>query len=299
VKALFAQRADFPLRLSDFAVVEASWGDKAAALARIASRLRIGLDAIVFADDNPGELASIAAACPVVTVHARPDGVETAAALAHVAGVFRWYASAEDRLRADDLRASEQRDALRDVGTSPDDYLRSLEVRLQYFVGAGEHLPRVAELVRKTNQFNLSLRRMNEAEIAERMEQHAGNVIAIALADRLSDSGIVGALVGRCHDGVLEVEEMAVSCRALGRRLEDGMLTQALRLMADGRAPARVAFDVSEGPRNGPARQWLAAYTGHDLAADARSVSMPFAAVDAKIVSDVVAVSVKLPEAIA
>ena len=75
------------------------------------------------------------------------------------------------------------------------------------------------------------------------------------------------------------------------------MLTQALRLMAEGRAPACVAFDVCEGPRNAPARQWLAAYTGHDLAADARSVSMPFAAVEAKPLSDAVAVSVQVPEA--
>lgn len=285
VEALFRQCDEFTLRLEDFSAIEISWDDKAAALARVANSLRIGLDAIVFVDDNPGELASVASRCPVATVHARADGHETMAALDHVAGVFQWRESAEDRLRAQDLDVSAQRDALRDAAVSPGDYLRSLQVRVQYHVDASAHLPRIAELLRKTNQFNLSLRRMSESEIADRIRQHPRNVVAASVSDRLSDSGLIAALVGTIRGDTLHVEELAFSCRALGRRLEDSVLTQALLLMAEGRSPAQVSFDIRDGPRNAPARQWLAAYSGGAVAPAAGIVSMPMAVIASKSIS--------------
>jgi FkbH-like protein len=288
VDDLFALRADFPLRLVDFSAIEVSWGDKAAALGRVAAALRIGLDAMVFVDDNPGELAAAAASSPVFTVHARPNGSETEAALAHVAGLFRWQESDEDRLRADDLHAAETRDTLARVAVSQEDYLQSLQIRLGYFVGMREHLPRMAELICRTNQFNLTLRRMNEAEIARRIEERPSNVVAIRLADRLSDSGVVGVLVGSLEEDALRIEEICVSCRALGRRLEDSMLTRALLLLAGDEPPRRVVFDVRKGPRNVPARQWLAQYAKAELTDDIACVDMSYEAIAAKPISTVI-----------
>jgi FkbH-like protein len=288
VEDLFACRTDFPLRLHDFSAVEISWDDKAAALERIATKLRIGADSVVFVDDNPGELLAVATSSPVFTVHARPDGAETEIALAHAAGLFRWRESTEDRLRADDLLASESRVALARSAGSPEDYFRSLRVQLGYFVGSRKHLARMAELVLKTNQFNLSLRRMKEAEIARRLEELPSNVIAIRLVDRLSDSGIVGVLVGSHEGDSMHVEEICVSCRALGRGLEDSMLTQALLLLAGDQAPGRFTFDLRKGPRNGPARQWLAQYAQIELADATDRVDMPFEAVVAKPNSSVI-----------
>ncbi|MDQ6620739.1 MAG: HAD-IIIC family phosphatase, partial [Pseudomonadota bacterium] len=85
VEALFAARPDFPLRLGDFSSIQASWGSKAAAVSRIAEDLRIAPDAVIFVDDNAGELEEVAEALPVVTIHARTDADETWAALSHVA----------------------------------------------------------------------------------------------------------------------------------------------------------------------------------------------------------------------
>jgi FkbH-like protein len=282
VENLFACRTDFPLCLEDFSAVDVSWGDKAAALERIAAKLRIGADAVVFVDDNPGELVDVASSSAVFTVHARPNGAETESALAHVAGIFRWHESAEDGVRAADLRAFQTRDALARPAISSEEYLRELQVKLGYFVGTRRHIPRMAELVQKTNQFNLSLRRMKEAEIARRLEERQSNVVAIRLADRLSDSGIVGVLIGSRDGDILRVEEVCVSCRALGRRLEDSMLTQALLLLSGERPPRTVAFDVHKGPRNEPARQWLSSYAKADIADDTDRVEMSFAAIEAK-----------------
>jgi FkbH-like protein len=285
VDALFARRTDFPLRLDDFSAVEVSWEDKAAALRRVAEILRIAPDAMVFIDDNAGELANVVSSLPVFTVHARPDGADTAAALDYVAGLFRWQRTKEDSLRADDLVASVARSAM-SVGTrSADEYLRSLHVELEFLIGPRQHVARLAELASKTNQFNLSLRRMNEAEIARKLDDRPSNVVAIRLGDRLSNSGIVGLVVGSRIDETLHVDELCLSCRALGRRLEDSMLTKALMLMAGEPAPDRVVFALCKGPRNEPARGWLQHYSQSSIRDDSPRLEMPFAVIAGKAIS--------------
>jgi FkbH-like protein len=292
VEELFARRDDFPLRLSDFSAIEVSWNDKPAAIGRVASALRIGCDSIVFVDDNPGELADAGASLPVITVHAGYDAAQTASVLEHVAGVFRWRRSAEDRLRADDLRASHVRAQIEQAASSPDDYLRSLQVQLDLLVGPRQQLARLAELSAKTNQFNLSLGRMSEAEIARRLVVAPSNVVAIRLTDRLSDSGIVGMVVGSRVGNALHIDELCVSCRALGRRLEDSMVTKAVVVMAGQLAPETVVFAVRKGPRNAPARDWLVRYAGAPVDDETESVEVPFDAVCARTLSSAIRIEV-------
>jgi FkbH-like protein len=292
VEALFERRRDFPLRLTDFSAIEVSWDDKRRALCRAAASMRIAPDSMVFVDDNPAELSAVAQSLPVLTVHAEDDGDATAAALDHVSGIFRWRNSIEDKLRAADLRAAEERTAIELSVASDNDYLQSLDVRLRFFVGPRAHTGRCAELSTKTNQFNLALARMNEAEIARRIDEHPSNVIAVHLADRLSDSGIVALVVGRRVDDLLHVEEVCVSCRALGRRLEDALVVKGLVLMAGSARPARLAFVVRRGPRNAPARQWLMKLTGEVLRDDAERCEVPFARVAERGLSSAIAMEV-------
>ena len=288
VEELFALRKDFPLGLDDFSAVDVSWDDRSLALDRIARALRIGADAIVFIDDNPGELVDAASSLPVFTVHAPVDAAQTAVALDHVAGLFRWSVTTEDRLRATDLRASTMRDAVFRHAPSSEDYLRSLQVRLRYHVGQREHLTRIADLVAKTNQFNLSLNRMKEAEIARRLDERRTNVVAIDLTDRLSDSGIIAAVVGSRHGETVRVNELCISCRALGRRLEDSLLTRAILLLAGDERTEAVVFDWRKGARNGPARQWLERYANTPIGDDNEYVEMSFDAIATKPISSAI-----------
>jgi FkbH-like protein len=292
VEELFARREDFPLRLSDFVTIEASWNDKVAALAKIATQLRIAPDAMVFVDDNAGELASVASSLPVFTVHAQSDARMTATAIDHVAGMFRWRQSHEDRIRADDLHASTARAELLQSAKSNDDYLRSLDVVLDFFVGSMQHASRLAELSAKTNQFNMALGRINEAQIVRRIRERPANVIAIRLADRLSDSGIIGLVVGAREDDVLRVDEVCISCRALGRRLEDSMVTKALSIMAGHVEPTQVRFALRKGARNAPAREWLARYADCVLDEDSSVVEIPFSRVATSEISRAIRVNV-------
>ncbi|HZR01622.1 MAG TPA: HAD-IIIC family phosphatase [Burkholderiales bacterium] len=277
IETLFAARPDFPLRLSHFATVQASWDDKSIALRKVADALRIDFSAMAYVDDNAGELAEIAEQLPLFTVHAGADALQTCAALNSVAGLFRWRRSREDGLRAIDIGTSARRASVAATARSRADYLRDLQVRLGYAVNDKQTLPRVHELVHKTNQFNVTLRRLSEVELARMTADENSRVVTISLEDRLSDSGLIGVVAATRDADTLIIAELCLSCRALGRHLESTMVTHALRILAGELPVSRVTFPVRIGPRNGPARKWLATYLGlnigeacSDLTAEAR-----------------------------
>lgn len=264
VERLFSERLDFPLRRSDLAVVVADWGDKAQHVATIADLLNISTDAVAFLDDNPGELAAVRTRLPGVrTLHAA-SAEASVAALRHCPGLFRFRTSIEDTLRVGDRVAGLARESEYRRAEDPMDYLRSLEVVISYRVDDPADVPRIAELSTKTNQFSTTLRRTPEAEIHRRLLAGEIRTVAVELSDRLSDSGTVAALVSRREGTTLVVEEVLISCRALGRGAEDALLAQALLLAADEDV-TDITVEWVEGPRNGPARAWLGRLAGGAL----------------------------------
>jgi len=269
VRGLFRLRRDFPLRWADFSATAIGWGDKAEGVRAIARDLNIGMDAILFVDDNPGELALVAARVPGVrTLHAKADPRGTLAGLAHAPGVWRWERSETDALRAADLAAERERKRQQLAVADPEAYLRSLHVHLQVDVRPRPHLKRLQELSQKTNQFNLAMRRLTEAELERYFLDPDGRVASIRLSDRLSDSGVVGIVAGRRRGNDLFLEEIAISCRALGRGLEDVMLAAATQALVRGWECSRVMIAHRTGPRNAPARNWLMRLTGEPLEAE-------------------------------
>ncbi len=287
VEQLFAERADFPLQRTALAAVHASWGHKADAIAEVASLLRIGTDAILFVDDNPGELAAVAESLPdVKLLHAGTDVACTARALDQYPGVWRWTRTREDSLRTADLAGSGARELLARDAASPREFLAALDVRLGFVVRPLAAHSRVYELSNKTNQFNLALSRWSEADVARRLHDATSSVVSVALADRLSDSGVICIVAGRRLDDVLVVDELCVSCRALGRHLEDTLIGRAVALIvrdtlpADGRPPARIEFAWARGPRNAPALDWLARFASTALHGDAGAVAIGWPAAE-------------------
>lgn len=259
VEALFAQRRDYPIRWGDFSAVEVAWGDKAAAVERIAKALRIAPDAMLFVDDNPGELASVVTKLPQVhTLYAHPDASLTQRAVHFYPGLWRWKVEVDDAKRILDLKANAERELLAGKVTRPAEYFRSLQVTLSFRLDSHEHLTRLADLCNKTNQFNLALRRFKLAEIAEHVDRVDACVASVQLTDRLSDSGIIAVIIAERHGEQLVVVELCVSCRAMGRQLENTVILVALRNMPIFAGCREVAFRVQHGPRNNPALEWLA-----------------------------------------
>jgi len=258
VEELFTQRQDYPLRWQDFSAIEVSWGDKVAAIERIANTLRIAPDSMLFVDDNPGELANVAMQLPQMhTVMAHTDASLTLQVVQFYPGLWRWKVEADDAKRIQDLGANAERDALAKKFTAPDEYFRSLQIALLYRYNAQEQLSRLADLCNKTNQFNLALRRFNQAELAERMSSEDTCVTSVQLTDRFADSGVIAVVVAERNRERLVVEELCISCRALGRQLESTIILLALRDMPIFTGCREVAFRVQHGPRNTPALNWL------------------------------------------
>jgi FkbH-like protein len=267
VDELFRTRRDFPLRWEHFAAHSVGWQPKSAGLERIAGSLRIDPSAILFVDDNPGELLEALLGVPGLRcVHAADDGYGTARALRYFPGLWAFERTEADALRARDLRANVERDSA--LARSADDagaYYRELGVVLTVGQNHPDQLPRVAELSSKTNQFNLALSRYSLGQVQELARSEKWQISTARLEDRLTDSGVV-AMALACRDAdTLVVHELCISCRALGRRLEDLIVAQMLVSGPVFAGTREVVFQFVEGPRNQPARRWLEEFTGAEF----------------------------------
>ncbi len=263
VEALFTQRKDYPLRWEDFSETEISWGDKSSAIERLAGSLRISTDSILFVDDNIGELVDVAMRLPQVkTVYAHHDADLTRQVIHFFPGIWQWSVKADDAKRVQDMKMNAVREAIGVNASSPIEYFRSLQVALTYFYDSEKQLCRIADLCNKTNQFNLAIRRFNEVELAECLINNDKCVASVQLTDRLSDSGVIAVIVAERRKEQVIVEELCISCRALGRQLESTILLIALRGMCIFEGCHDVVFKVQHGARNQPALKWLADLQG-------------------------------------
>src|SRR5262249_40142592 len=143
------------LKRSDIAAFVANWGDKAENLELIARNLNIGIDSLVFVDDNPVERARIRESLPMVAVPELPDDVAYYVPRLAEAGYFEAVAfTAEDRQRAEQYAANTERDALLSSSQSMEEFLRGLKMEVVFGPFAPINLTRVTQLINKTNQFN-------------------------------------------------------------------------------------------------------------------------------------------------
>jgi len=223
VEALFAAR-EMPLKLEDFVSKRINWQDKATNICAIAEELNIGLDSMVFLDDNPTERELIRQQLPMVAVPefpAQPYGLaELYAQL--VREYFSVYAlTDEDRKKTEQYWQNASRKQLEAQFTDMTDFLRSLEMKLKIERVTAECVgtPRVAQMTQKTNQFNLTTRRYTEDDIRS-MIAHGAEVWTLAVCDRFGDNGITGLMILVPENG-WRIDTMLMSCRVLGKGIEE------------------------------------------------------------------------------
>jgi FkbH-like protein len=226
-RAPFAAYPDMLLRESDITVFQANWLDKPTNLEAIARALNIGLDALVLLDDNPAERAQVRAALPMVAVPELPGDPSWFPWFLSSAGYFESVSfSEEDAARAgayaaDGARAEVQAQA-RDLG----DYLSSLQMRITIGPFDAIGRARIAQLINKSNQFNLTTRRYTESEIAALDDDVF--TARVRLSDRFGDMGMIGVIIARpttyADEAAWDLDTWLMSCRVLGRRVEEAML---------------------------------------------------------------------------
>ncbi len=229
--APFERHPEMLLRQGDISCFVANWDDKPTNLRRIASTLNIGLDSLVFLDDNPFERNLVRAALPEVAVPEVPDDEPALMpGLLAAAGYFESVAiTDDDRARAAQYAANRERAALESSVTDVAAYLRSLEMRLIWRRFDRIGLGRIVQLINKTNQFNLTTRRVTEAEVLEVMADPRAFGLQLRLLDRFGDNGIIAIVIGRLDEpgGACLIDTWLMSCRVLGRGVEAATLALA------------------------------------------------------------------------
>jgi FkbH-like protein len=222
---VFERHPGMVLALSDFAAERINWQDKASSLREIAAELGLGLDSFVFLDDNPVERDWIAQALPQVAVPELPADPADRPAFLRDAGLFdRLYLTEADLRRAESYAAQGTRSRLRAKSATLDDFLRSLEQRANIEPVGEASLARAAQLCQRTNQFNLTSRRHTMAEIEAMLASGTHEVYTLALTDRFGDSGVTGLAILSFVGEDAEIDTFLLSCRVLGRRVEDALL---------------------------------------------------------------------------
>jgi FkbH-like protein len=213
------------LKMEDFAGWRINWQDKAENVIELVSDLNLGLEAVVFIDDNLAERARVREALPDVYVPEWPHDICLYRKTLQELTCFDTpYVGEEDRQRTAMYVSERQRSGLRAQLNSLEDWLKSLEMRLTVEALTKSNLPRVAQLLNKTNQMNLSTRRLSEADLLCWATSKDNYIWTLRVADRFGDSGLTGLVSAHRDGNTLKIVDFVLSCRVFSRDIESYMI---------------------------------------------------------------------------
>jgi FkbH-like protein len=228
----FREHPEMILKEDHFAAFQANWNDKAYNLKVIARQLNIGLEALVLLDDNPAEREFVRRSLPMVAVPELPNDPSWFAWYLNNAGYFEAVTySNEDQKRAGFYAADAKRNAELVKTADLADYLDVLEMEMSVASFDLQGRQRITQLINKTNQFNLTTRRYTETEVASMEADESTFTLQIRLNDKFGDLGMIGILICKRQDDltIWEIDTWLMSCRVLGRKVEEAMLTHLVR----------------------------------------------------------------------
>jgi FkbH-like protein len=226
----FLKHPEMLLKLEHIAVFQANWNDKATNIQAIAEELNLGLDSMVFLDDNPVERGLVRKLLPQVAVPELPEDPAYYARTLTAAGYFEAVAfAAEDLKRAGFYQDNAKRASLQRQVGGVDAYLASLDMTITFQPFDATGRARIVQLINKSNQYNLTTRRYTDPEIAQAESDSQVFTLQVRLADIFGDNGMISVVI--CRPGapaVWEVDTWLMSCRVLGRKVEHMVLREIL-----------------------------------------------------------------------
>ncbi|ADG99439.1 FkbH like protein [Segniliparus rotundus DSM 44985] len=257
-RAALTEHPGVRLNVADFAVIAANWDPKPGNVAGIAETLNIGLDSLVFLDDNPSERGAVRAALPQVrTIAANADDPSLSAPALLRDGVFTSLRiTDEDRLRPQMYRAETERASFRQSVGAVEDYLAGLETEVTIAAAGEQDVVRLSQLTLRTNQYNLTTARLDPDAVRSVLRRPQSIVKTVRCHDKFGDHGLVGALFAQIDGDRLEIMHFAMSCRVLGRGVEAAALRAVLDEGADRGARDAVGSFVRSA-KNGRAADFF------------------------------------------
>ncbi len=252
------EHPDMVLRPEHFATAEIHWNDKPESLRRIAEKLNIGRDSLVFWDDSPMERGMVKSQLPEVLVPDVPaDPSEYALFLQRMTCFDVVRLTEEDRHRGQMYKEQAERDSFlsQSAPQSLEDYYASLGMVLQIEPATEQSIARIAQLTQKTNQLNLTTKRYTEADIRAKSNDSSHKVYGLSLHDRFGDLGLIGAAILEEHPSHVELDTFLMSCRALGRRVEESFASFLANVAARSNKPLLGEFLPTK--KNAPMKDLL------------------------------------------
>ncbi len=222
-KQPFLEHPDMRLKLEDVAVFKANWGNKAENIREIAETLDIGLNSLVFVDDNPFERNLVRTMLPMVATPEMPEDPALFIRTLDAEGYFETVSfSEEDKSRGAMYRDNAARKTLQKKFENLDDYLNDLSMEADVGEFDSKNLPRISQLINKSNQFHLTTTRYSEPAITEFMKDPKRICLHFRLKDRFGDNGLIAAVIMEAVNGEdLMVDTWVMSCRVLSRGMEE------------------------------------------------------------------------------
>lgn len=226
-KAPFLKNEFMILKLEDISCFIANWRDKASNIKQISLDLNIGLESMVFFDDSKVERELVKNYLPEVEVIDVPDSVEDYVKTLDGENVFTWFqVSEEDLERSKSYIDNIKREELKTQFDDYDEFLRSLDMKVNIELTNPKQLKRFIQLVNKTNQFNLRTIRYTEAEVNALMEDKNCCLLSISLKDRFTNYGIISCIILKIENKSCFIDTWVMSCRVLKRNIEHAAMNR-------------------------------------------------------------------------
>jgi FkbH-like protein len=237
---VFQKHPEMVLRWEDIVSFKANWEPKSDNIRQMAAELNLGLDSFVFVDDNPAEIELVRQFAPeVTTILLGPDASNFVAQLQDCRLFEPSNITAEDAERSNQYHSEVLRKASQSAAADMPAYLESLVMEAAFGEFNAVDAPRLAQLINKSNQFNLTTRRRSEADIHALISQPDYVGFSVRLKDRFGDHGLISIVIGHKTDATLNIDTWLMSCRVLKRQVEEEVLNELARL-ALGRGCVRL-----------------------------------------------------------
>lgn len=250
-KEPFEKHPEMVLRLEDISMFVANWEDKASNIRNIQKTLNIGMDSLVFLDDNPFERNLVRSMIPEITVPELPEDPAMYLQYLRSLSLFETASySAEDSGRTQQYRQQAERAVFESSFQSYEDYLEGLAMEATVAPFDAFHYPRIAQLTQRSNQFNLRTVRYTEAEIEALARDDSHICLYFMLKDKFGDHGLISVVIlDKQEDSTLFISEWLMSCRVLKRGMEEFIVNKILQTAAD-RSFRKVVGEYIPTPKN-------------------------------------------------
>jgi len=228
VKKVFIENKDMVLKEDDFIIKKINWNPKSQNILEISQELNIGLDSIVFLDDNPIERDEVRNALPEVIVPEFPN--QTSELEDFIIDIyekyfFTVYQTNEDKTKTKMYFDNIKRNELRKNSSSIDQFLTNLDMKIYLWKMRKENFQRVFQLIHKTNQFNLTTKRYTMEQLEQIYNDEKYEIFIADVEDKYGDNGIVFLLIAKKEKSKIIIDSLIMSCRVMGRYIEDKILS--------------------------------------------------------------------------